>query len=312
MSSKTLLPWLKLVRLPAVFTALADIFAGFLLTRTSWTPLPQFFCLLGASAGLYLSGMVFNDVFDIQQDRVERPQRPIPAGHVNLKSAAIFAVVLMLIGLGLAFLAGLHSLLVAVVLAIAILVYDGILKRTPLGPLSMGLCRFLNILLGASSAATHVTDLWGMPQIWVAVAMGLYITGVTWFARAEARTSPRASLLGGLIVLDVGLCLLALWILDFPNRWGLASGPVGTDDAIPMLLFWGIITVSLNRRAIGAIYDPIPSSVQPAIGSMLLSVVTLDAMTIYFRLGPAGLSFALATLGLLIPAILTKRWISMT
>jgi len=48
------------------------------------------------------------------------------------------------------------------------------------------------------------------------------------------------------------------------------------------------------------------------VGSMLLSIITLDAMIIYFRLGPAGLHDALITLALIIPAIMLRRWISMT
>lgn len=312
MNSKSLLPWLKLARLPAVFTALADICAGYLLTHQEWAPLADFLCLLLASAALYLSGMVFNDVFDLEQDRRERPQRPIPSGSIGLRPAIIFGSLLMLAGLGASAFVGKFSLLGAGLLALAILAYDGILKRTMIGPLSMGLCRFLNVLLGASAGAENLQGVFSMPQLWVAASMGIYVTGVTLFARSEARTSPRSLLVSGLLVLDVGLVLLLLWMLDVPRRIGWESRPVGSDDALPMLLFWGIVTISLNRRALGAIYDPVPGSVQPAIGSMLLSIITLDAMIISFRLGPPGLHFALLTLALIVPAVLMRRWISMT
>lgn len=310
--SKSLLAWLKLARLPAVFTALADICVGFLLTHSTWAPLEDFICLLAASAGLYLSGMVFNDVFDLQQDRAERPARPIPSGMIGLKPAIAFGTVLMLAGVCSAFFVGVHSLLVALLLAGAVFAYDGGLKRTPLGPLAMGTCRFLNILLGASAGAESLSAVWGLPQLWMAAAMGIYITGVTWFARTETHTSRRGSLWGGLVLLDLGLLMLLLWMIDLPQRWGIDLGPTGTDDALPMLLFWGVVTISLNRRAIGAIVDPVPASVQPAIGSMLMSIVTIDAMMIYFRLGPAGLPYTLGTLSLLLPAVLLRRWISMT
>jgi len=306
------LPWLRLARVPAVFTALADIFAGFLLTHTHWQPLSTFFLLAGASAALYLSGMVFNDVFDVSRDRRERPGRPIPSGAISASSAAMFGSILMATGLALAAGVGINSLWVAIILSLAILLYDGGLKRTWLGPLSMGTCRFLNLLLGASAAAETFPEIWAMPQIWVATAMGVYIIGVTWFARSEAGISPRLHLLGGLVVLNLGLLLLASWILELPQYWGLQPGPVGADDTLPMLLFWGIVTISLNRRAIGAIADPQPRYVQGAVGLMLLSIITLDAMIIYFRLGPAGLPFALTTLALIFPAMLLKRWISMT
>ena len=45
---------------------------------------------------------------------------------------------------------------------------------------------------------------------------------------------------------------------------------------------------------------------------MLLSVIMIDAMMIYFKLGNPGLSYALGTLALLVPAILLRRWMAMT
>ena len=67
----------------------------------------------------------------------------------------------------------------------AVVLYDGLLKRTPFGPLGMGACRLLNVLLGMSLAAGP----WGLFHGQVALAVGTYITGVTWFARSEATES---------------------------------------------------------------------------------------------------------------------------
>ncbi|WP_437186396.1 UbiA family prenyltransferase [Planctomicrobium sp. SH668] len=312
MRSNPILPWLRLCRLPTVFTALADIFAGFLLTRQEWQPTWQFGCLLGASAGLYLAGMVFNDVFDLHKDRSERPNRPIPSGAISRTAAMGVGSFLMIAGLICAGVVGIPSLLIAVLTAVAVLAYDGGLKKTPIGPVSMGTCRFFNILLGASSAAPDLPSLWAMPQLWVAISMGIYITGVTWFARTEARVSNRGSLIGALVVLNVGLVLLAVWMLEIPKGWGWDMGPVGTEDNFPVLVLWTAIAFSLNRRAITAISDPRPGVVQPAIGSMLLSVITIDAMVIFYRMGQVGVPYVLATLALIIPAILLRRVISMT
>ena len=82
--SPRILAYLRLLRLPTLFTALADIFLGFLLTHSTLisdegpNPLTSFLLLCLASAGLYLSGMVFNDYFDRLIDAQERPTRPIP------------------------------------------------------------------------------------------------------------------------------------------------------------------------------------------------------------------------------------------
>ena len=64
-----LFAYLRLLRLPTVFTALADIFLGFLLTHSTFVSdetlklHPSFLWLSAASAGIYLSGIVFNDFF---------------------------------------------------------------------------------------------------------------------------------------------------------------------------------------------------------------------------------------------------------
>src|SRR4051812_40219696 len=107
--------YLQLLRLPAVFTAAADIVLGYVLTHrfiygpladangalersVGWNHPLEFAGLVAASACLYLSGMVFNDVFDRKQDAVERPQRPIPSGKVTFQSATILGSGLMLAG----------------------------------------------------------------------------------------------------------------------------------------------------------------------------------------------------------------------
>ena len=80
-----MLAYLQLIRLPTVFTAMADIVLGYVLTHRvivgpeGWDDPAKFFGLLASSCCLYLAGMVFNDVFDRKQDAEERPSRPIPS-----------------------------------------------------------------------------------------------------------------------------------------------------------------------------------------------------------------------------------------
>ena len=303
---------LRLCRFPTVFTSLADIAAGYLLSHAAIDNPASFLLLLGASSGLYLSGMVFNDVFDVRQDTQERPHRPIPSGGISRKGAAAFGGTLMGLGLLCAALAGTSSLIIAGILAACILAYDSFMKRTPLGPLFMGSCRFFNILLGASTAGVRIASVWQMPQLWMAIAMGIYITGVTWFARKEARVSGRGQLIGALTVIDLGLLMWAVWILGLTIPYGLMISPPGVPSPMAILFLWGVIALTINRRATAAISQPVPERVQPAIGSMLLSVIMIDAMMIYFKLGNPGLSYALGTLALLVPAILLRRWMAMT
>src|SRR5438034_11690528 len=79
------LAWARLVRLPNVFTALADIGLGILVAGPVTVGAAPAALLLLASACLYCGGMVWNDYFDVEQDRRERPFRPIPSGAIILR-----------------------------------------------------------------------------------------------------------------------------------------------------------------------------------------------------------------------------------
>jgi len=297
--------YLQLLRLPTVFTAMADIVLGYLLTHNSadpwrsFEPIDHFMGLLVASCALYLSGMVFNDVFDRKQDARERPTRPIPSGRVPLPAAVLLGSGLMLVGLGSAFAVGQPSLIVAAMLVPAILSYDAFLKRTPLGPLGMGLCRFLNVMLGASDYGWFF-QLWARPQLVCAIGLGIYIVGVTWFARTEARASSRQHLLGALGLLDIGVAVLAAFVYLRP-----AEG-----STLNTLLLMALVVGQLNYRASTAIRDPSPQNVQPIVKQMLLSYVMLDAALVYWHTGSGELAFATACL--VIPAMLLARFIPMT
>lgn len=302
--------YLQLCRFPAVFTAMADIFLGFLLVHVELQPWGEFGALLAASSCLYLAGMVFNDVFDRAVDAQERPNRPLPSGRIPLTSAVTFGVTLVVVGLAAAAFAGTRSLFVAVLLTACIFAYDGLLKKTPLGPLAMGGCRFLNVILGASSAGLRWTSPWGLPHVFIAAALGIYIVGVTLFAKKEAERSARPPLIVATVVLNVGLALLLLLSYGEWSRYLSWNGAADARSSSLMVL--AAFAVIINRRAIAAVLDPSPRLVQAAVKTMLLSIITLDAAVIYAKLGGDGIAFAVATCLLIVPSLAIGRWLYVT
>lgn len=300
----------RLMRLPAVFTALADIFLGFLLTHAGIGAAPLVLGLLCAtSACLYLSGMVWNDIFDRTIDAIERPERPIPSGRVRPGSATALASGLMAAGLVCAaalrwvdpILCGWNPLCIAGLIVLAIFLYDGLLKSTLAGPVSMGLCRFLNVLLGASASGFLFGRPFDNPQRWIATGLAVYVVGVTWFSRTEAQESRRSSLIGALVVVNAGLAILFGWI-----RFGAIAAPQHLA-----LLLLAAVALSLNKRMLVAVSSPSPQAVQNAVRTLLLSIITLDASMIYAKTGQIALASVIAV-ALIVPALLTGRWIRMT
>ncbi|NQV22868.1 MAG: UbiA family prenyltransferase [Rhodopirellula sp.] len=289
---------LQLVRIPTVFTAMADIFLGFLLTHSSLEPIDTFVFLLSASVCIYWTGMILNDYFDCDVDSQERPNRPIPSGRIPAASALKLGVMLNVFGLGLAACAGTLSLQIAVALTACVWLYDGALKKTPLAPVLMGSCRFFNVLLGASASPTGA--MWWCPQMHVALGLGIYVCGLTWFARQEAKTSARAQLISASFVINAGLATLFGFVLTAPdNSQGETS-----------MFVLAVISITIVRRLLRAISQPEPARVQTAIKTMLLSLIMLDATLVLFATGTPALAIAVAML--MVPAFLLARWIPMT
>src|SRR5829696_4071350 len=154
----SLLPFARLLRLPNVFTAFADIGLGLCATAAlspgtvnddfAWKAA----LLLAASGMLYSAGMVWNDYFDLAEDRRDRPFRPLPSGRISVRTAVVLGTVLLAGGWACAAATGRVGAVIAAALVAAILAYDARIKRTAAGPVGMALCRFLNVLLGLSLA----------------------------------------------------------------------------------------------------------------------------------------------------------------
>src|SRR5688500_10640028 len=117
-----LMPFARLLRLPNVFTAFADIALGLCATAAlSPTSIDESFpwkaaLLLAASGCLYMAGMVWNDYFDLEEDRRDRPFRPIASGAVSVRTAIGIGTVLLATGWACAALTGKTGALIALAL----------------------------------------------------------------------------------------------------------------------------------------------------------------------------------------------------
>lgn len=297
-----LLALAQLLRLPNVFTAFADIglaacvgvafFPGWR-EPAYWLTVVL---LALASGSLYLAGMVWNDVFDLAEDRRDRPFRPLPSGRVTVRTAAAVGTLLVAAGVGLAGLAG--ALAYGLGLAAAVLAYDGGLKRTVLGPVAMAGCRFLNVLLGLSVIPDDAlpTPL----RVHLAGVVGVYIVGVTWFARTEAAESNRRQLLAAAGVMAVSLALA----LTLRARLAPDPGPGGFLFPYLLVGFGFLVGIPVAR----AVRQPGPKEVQAAVKRCVLGLVVLDAVLATAFVGLPGLLLLL----LLPPALWLGKWVYST
>lgn len=77
------------------------------------------------------AGNVINDVYDVEIDRINRPERPIPSGAISLAGAKAYAAALFAGGIALATLTTALCLLIALVNTLILVIYAVWLKRTP-------------------------------------------------------------------------------------------------------------------------------------------------------------------------------------
>lgn len=299
--------YLELVRAPNLFTSMADVAMGFLFAHPFVTSDQGLVLavLVGASSCFYAGGVALNDVFDAEIDKTERPERPIPSGRVPLETARRLGwtllgggVVLAGVAAGLA--SSLATAAVGLLLALGIVLYDRFLKSSPLGPINMGVCRMLNVILGMSVCLSP----WNAGHWLAASAIGVYVTGVTWLARGETGTASRIQLTLATLVIVTGIAML--FVLP---RW--TENRVALLDLEPYrwYLLIGILGAYTGLRCFQTVAEPEADVIQSAVKHCILSLVILDAAISYVVWDLQG---AIAVLTLLIPAVVFGRWIYST
>ncbi|MCW7506391.1 polyprenyltransferase [Leptospira levettii] len=139
--------YLILLRPANLVTAVADILAGMAIVSFPWVK--EGGLLILASICLYGGGVVLNDYFDRNIDSIERPERPIPSGKVSAHHALYLGIFLFCLGLLFSFLYSEISFIISILIVVFVITYNRFAKHhLVLGPIVMGLCRGLNLVLG--------------------------------------------------------------------------------------------------------------------------------------------------------------------
>lgn len=94
-------------------------------------------------------GMVINDYFDVEIDRVNKPARPIPSGKISKTKALIFSVALSIAGIAVSYLINIVSFAVAILASALLILYAWRLKKVMLvGHLNVSMLVALTFIYG--------------------------------------------------------------------------------------------------------------------------------------------------------------------
>src|SRR6056297_333000 len=90
---------IDLIRPELPFSAGVSVILGEIITLGNFPSFTNMF--LGFVYGFFLSGsaMVLNDIFDIEVDKVNSPERPLPSGIISSRDAKVFALIITVLGL---------------------------------------------------------------------------------------------------------------------------------------------------------------------------------------------------------------------
>ncbi len=109
--------------------------------------------IFGSLAGSLIggAGMVINDYFDFEVDKINRPDRPIPSGKISLKSALSYYFILNFIALILVAFTNIYAFLIVFISIIVIFIYSYKLKSKGLiGNFIVGFMTGLAFIFGGA------------------------------------------------------------------------------------------------------------------------------------------------------------------
>ena len=251
---------LVLIRPANGLTAISDIIAGaaignFIIEDS----IIKLMLLIIATFCLYSSGIIFNDVFDRDIDKVERPERPIPSGKITTPFAILIGIILNIIGVGCCFLTNQICGLIGALIAISAFLYNKFSKHHPIiGPTNMGVCRSLNLLLGISII--------GQPQYLICLLPLLFIFGITLTSRGEVNGNNRWAI-------QIALCI------DVVIAGSILYLSTNKETYIWIILAFLSLWFGLNLNAkIKALINNNPKAIQHAVKTGVISLIPLNAV----------------------------------
>ncbi len=278
---KTIYGYLRLLRVPRAFTAMADAVAGCLIASSSSVDGTALLFLVLSSAAIYSGGCALNDVCDRNEDATERPEHPIPSGAVSANGAVTLMLALLSIGLYLAFLAGAGSLVVALLIVALVLVYNFLSKANAvLGPISMGIMRALNLVLGMTAGAVSFDDRLLFPAATLFIAISITVLG----GRHKGSSARK-----GFIV--AGWCAAAAAIFTLRDLGVIGAG------AFVFLALYGLYTgVNLD--------EALHSASSRGAAALVIGIPLLDAA---YAAGAQDLSSGLSVALFFVPAYVFSK-----
>jgi 4-hydroxybenzoate polyprenyltransferase len=310
--------YFQLFRISNIFTVPSDILAGYFVASLFDIDIVSYHSitfLVFSSIFLYIGGMVTNDLFDINKDKIERPNRPLSSGKIKESIAISLSILFFGAGILLTLLLTFTSTMIAISLVVMILLYNFKFKDGFLRPFFMGGIRSLNIVYGASpnleflKIPNYGTDTSLVYNAFInlsilTAAIFVHVFTLTLLSKRETEVENKQfnKSLGLKKIyrnyLFLFVILTFLGSLFLPNKFLFLTFSA---------LFLAPSTMIFFKKATKKNYGHV--DIQFLVKSMLVLLIPLDAS---FIAGSSGLYMGLVSLSMIIPCMAIGKKVRMT
>jgi len=171
MFNKKLRGVIQIFRPELPFAAGVCVLLGEIVALGKFPPLRE--AALGFASVFFISGsaIILNDYFDLEVDKVNTPNRPMPAGLVSPSEALILTVITIILGLAASIAIGIPAFLLCAVAGLVGILYNWKFKEAGfLGNLMVGFSVGMTFILGGLT----VSEPWNK-IVWCFALMAFFI-----------------------------------------------------------------------------------------------------------------------------------------
>ena len=285
--------YFRLIRLPNLFTVPSNILVGISLGSDQTFSITMVMQII-TSILLYIGGVALNDYFDFEEDKKQRPNRPLASGRIPKLNALFLATMAFGTSLLIAYYIGPLSFSISILLIVTIFGYDYYLKNSLIGPIVMATARVLNILLGLSTYSNTISynSVTGL----VLSDSFLYIFGISLISRSE--THPKIS------KLSIGSVFIIMILIVSSLAVYIFLGSLKFESLLNLMIFVLIVFFTLVK-----FYNTDKQQPQKIVRNLIMTIIILDSV---FLSGILGLSYGLSILALLVPSIILSKKMYLT
>ena len=155
-----MLAYIEIIRPLNCFMAAMAVYIATIVAGAAFYPSTLVIYGMAAVFLICGAGMIINDYFDIEMDRINKPDRPLPSARIKKNAALVYSSLLFAIGIILAYTINTYCFYLAIFASLLLIVYPAVLKKMILvGHLSISFLVALSFVFGGFITMNYLPTL---------------------------------------------------------------------------------------------------------------------------------------------------------